>query len=113
MQLTSSGEDEAFWNYRDLALFLGLAAPCLLGGALFAKAALLVLYIGTAHKALELLPGQFIGYALLYAALAFIFRFEYERPFWRSLGWRRPEVRIPSIIVNLITIAGGIDDIET
>lgn len=99
MQLTSSGDDEVFWNYRDLALFLGLAAPCLLGGALVAKVALLVLYIGTSHKALELLPGQFIGYALLYAALAFIFRFEYERPFWRSLGWRRPEFPTPSIAV--------------
>jgi len=99
MHLTTSGEDEVFWNYRDLALFLGLAAPCLLGGALLAKIALLALFVSTSHKALELLPGQFIGYALLYMALAFIFRFEYERPFWRSLGWRRPRYRIPSIIV--------------
>jgi membrane protease YdiL (CAAX protease family) len=99
MRLTIGGEDEVFWNYRDLVLFLGLAAPCLLGGALLAKVALLALYVSTSHKALELLPGQFIGYALLYAALAFIFRFEYERPFWRSLGWRWPEFRIPSTIV--------------
>jgi hypothetical protein len=99
MLLTARGEDEVFWGYRDLALFLGLAAPCLLGGALLAKVALLVLYVSTSHKALELLPGQFVGYALLYMALAFIFRFEYERPFWTSLGWRRPEYRIPSIIV--------------
>jgi len=98
MLLTTGGEDEAFWNYRDLALFLGLAAPCLLGGALLAKVALLALFVSTSHKALELLPGQFIGYALLYAALAFIFRFEYERPFWRSLGWRRPGLHAPSII---------------
>jgi membrane protease YdiL (CAAX protease family) len=99
MWLTNSNEDEAFWNYRDVALFLGLAVPCLLGGALVVKIALMALYIGGTHKALELLPGQFIGYALLYAALAFIFRFEYERPFWRSLGWLRPAVRIPSIVV--------------
>src|ERR1700720_4331303 len=99
MQLTTTGEDEAFWGYRDLALFLGLAAPCLLGGALLTKVALLALFVSTSHKALELLPGQFIGYALLYGALAFIFRFEYERPFWRSLGWRRPEFPIPSIVV--------------
>jgi membrane protease YdiL (CAAX protease family) len=99
MQLTTSGEDEVFWNYRDLALFLGLAAPCILGGMLLAKLALLAMHLNTSHKALELLPGQFIGYALLYMALAFIFRFEYERPFWRSLGWRRPEYRIPSIVV--------------
>ncbi len=99
MQLTSSVDNEVFWNYRDLALFLGLAAPCLLGGALLTKVGLLLLYINTPHKALELLPGQFIGYALLFAALAFIFRFEYERPFWRSLRWRRPGFPIPSIAV--------------
>jgi membrane protease YdiL (CAAX protease family) len=99
MLLTTSGNDEVFWNYRDLALFLGLAAPCLLGGALLTKVALLALYINTSHKALELLPGQFMGYGLLYMALACIFRFEYERPFWRSLGWRWPEYRMPSIIL--------------
>src|SRR4030088_933934 len=99
MLLTTSAEDDVFWNYRDLALFLGLAAPCLLGGALLAKVVLMALYVSTSHKALELLPRQFIGYALLYAALAFIFRFEYERPFWRSLGWRRPGFPVPSIIV--------------
>ena len=105
MQLIASGEDEVFWNYRDLALFLGLAAPCLLVGALLAKVALLALYVNTSHKALELLPGQFIGYALLYMALAFLFRFEYERPFWRSLGWRRPRYRAPSIIALGSTLA--------
>jgi hypothetical protein len=98
MRLTTGGEDEAFWNYRDLALFLCLAAPCLLGGALLTKVVLLTLFVSTSHKALELLPGQFIGYALLFGALAFIFRFEYERPFWRSLGWRRPGFQVPSII---------------
>jgi membrane protease YdiL (CAAX protease family) len=97
MQLTISGDDEVFWNYRDLALFLGLAAPCLIGGALLVKFAFLALYISTPHKALELLPGEFIGYALLYAGLAFIFLFEYERPFWSSLGWRRPKYSLVSI----------------
>ena len=37
MWLTAREEDEAFWNYRDLALFLGLAPPCLLGGATIVK----------------------------------------------------------------------------
>lgn len=91
-------QSEAFWGYRDLAVFLGLAVPSLLGGALLVRILLMALYISTPHKALELLPGQFIGYAVLYAALAFLFRFEYERPFWRSLGWRKPAMRIPGIL---------------
>jgi membrane protease YdiL (CAAX protease family) len=108
MWLTASGEEEAFWNYRDLVVFLGLAAPCLLGGAFLARMALLAFYIGTSHKALELLPGQFIGYWLLYAALAFLFRFEYERPFWKSLGWRRTEYRMSSTIALGSALAFGI-----
>src|SRR5579862_9666603 len=99
MWVTTHDEAEAFWTYRDLALFFGLAIPCLLvAGPLVAKAVFLTLYISTPHKALELLPGQFVGYALLYAALAFLFRVEYNRPFWRSLGWRSPRLRVPSII---------------
>jgi uncharacterized protein len=97
MWLETHDEPEAFWSYRDLALFLGLAVPCILGGALLVKVALLALYISTPHKALEMLPGQFIGYALLYAGLAFIFRFEYEHSFWDSLGWRRPTYPLLSI----------------
>src|SRR6266853_440234 len=98
MQLTGPEEDEVFWNYRDLALFLGLAVPCLIGGAMAVKVVLLALYISTPHKALELLPGQFLGYALLFVALALILRFDYGRPFWRSLGWRWPKFSIPSMV---------------
>jgi membrane protease YdiL (CAAX protease family) len=98
-QDASQDSGEAFWGYRDLALFFGLAIPCLLvAGPLIAKAVFLTLHIHTPHKALELLPGQFLGYALLYWALAFLFRTEYERPFWSSLGWRWPRFRTPSII---------------
>ena len=56
MWLTAREEDEAFWNYRDLALFLGLAPPCLLGGAMIVKLAIVALFAATTRKALELLP---------------------------------------------------------
>jgi membrane protease YdiL (CAAX protease family) len=98
MWVAAQDESDVFWGYGDLLVFLGLAVPCLLGGTFLVKVALMALYIGTPHKALELLPGQFIGYGLLYAALAFLFRFQYLRPFWRSLGWRRPEVHISTIV---------------
>lgn len=101
MWITTQDEDDVFWSYRDLALFIGLAIPCLLGGSLIVKGALLALYISTPHKALELLPGQFLGYGLLYIGLALIFRLEYHRPFWRSLGWRHPTgFGIPFIAVT-------------
>ena len=98
-QDASQDGGEVFWGYRDLALFFGLAIPCVLvAGPVIAKVVFAVLYINTTHKALELLPGQFVGYALLYGALAFLFRVEYDRPFWSSLGWRWPRFRTPSII---------------
>jgi uncharacterized protein len=105
MWLRARDESEAFWGYQDLAIFLGLALPCLLGGALIVKGALLALYISSPHKAVELLPGQFLGYALLFTALATILRLEYERPFWRSLGWRRPRYSIASIAVSGTALA--------
>jgi membrane protease YdiL (CAAX protease family) len=98
MWVKAEDETDVFWSYGDLVVFLGLAVPCLLCGAFFMKVALMALYISTPHKALELLPGQFLGYALLYASLAFLLRFQYERPFWRSLGFRWPTVRIPTIV---------------
>ena len=105
MWLTNDDESEAFWTYRDLALFLGLALPCLLGGALIAKLTIGRLLDGTTHKALLLLPGQFLGYGLLFMALAFLFKAEYGRPFWQSLGWRRPKFSLPSIAALGITLA--------
>ena len=108
MWVTERSENEAFWTYRDLALFLGLALPCLLGGALVVKAALLVLLVSPLPKALELLPGQFIGYFLLYLALALIFKIEYQRPFWRSLGWRWPKTGVIAIAGLGVTLAFSI-----
>jgi uncharacterized protein len=98
MWLTISDDDDAFWSYRDLAIFLGLAPPCLVGGSLITKVAVVALFVSTPNKALELLPGQFLGYAMLFAALAALLRIEYGRPFWRSLGWRWPRLPFPATI---------------
>jgi membrane protease YdiL (CAAX protease family) len=105
MWLTAQDEEEVFWTWQDLAVFLGLALPCLVGGAMIVKVVLLALYVSTPNKALELLPGQFVGYALLYSALALLFRTHYHRPFWRSLGWRWPRLGIPSIVALGMALA--------
>jgi len=40
----------------------------------------------------ELLSEQFLGYGILFGGLLLIFRMQYERPFWRSLGWTRASI---------------------
>jgi len=105
MWLTTSDDGEAFWGYRDLAIFLGLAIPCLVGGAMISKVAVAVFFVSAPNKALELLPGQFLGYGMLFVALAALLRVEYDRPFWRSLGWRWPRFPISTTIATGTALA--------
>jgi membrane protease YdiL (CAAX protease family) len=44
---------------------------------------------------------QFVGYFFLFLILVVIFRFQYGRPFWESLGWK--PFRTPPILL----VAGG------
>jgi uncharacterized protein len=81
-------EREPFWGYSDLFLFAGLAIPCLLTGWAVVKGLMLVFHLHARTRVQELLPEQFLGYALLFGALTLIFRVQYDRPFWRSLAWR-------------------------
>jgi membrane protease YdiL (CAAX protease family) len=92
MLVSGQDEEDVFWGYRDIAIFLGIAIPCLLGGALLTKVILGALPGAELGKAAQSLVAQFLGYGLLFAALGALLRFEYERPFWRSLGWRWPRV---------------------
>ena len=57
-----------------------------LGWALI-QAVLRLLHFHPAVHAAELLAEQLAGYVLLFSALRLIFRVQYDRPFWRSLGW--------------------------
>jgi len=63
---------------------------CLIFGALFVKGILLILGWRHPPKAVELLPGQFIGYGLMFLLLAVMFRIQHDQPFWSSLGFRQP-----------------------
>ena len=78
-----------FWGYSDLLLFAGLAIPCMLLGWAVVRALFVIFRIHTTLSVVELLPQQFLGYAFLFGALALVFRMQYDRPFWDSLGWRR------------------------
>jgi len=78
---------EPFWGYSDVLLFAGLAVPCMLTGYGVVHGLLALFHIHFAVRAAELLAEQLAGYALLFLALRAIFRLQYGRPFWRSLGW--------------------------
>ncbi len=95
-------ERDPFWSYADLLIFAGLAIPCMLLGYGVVKAAFWILHLHPAVKTWELVAAQFAGYALLFAVLMALFRMEYDRPFWRSLGWVK--MRLPFYSA----VAGGV-----
>jgi membrane protease YdiL (CAAX protease family) len=94
-------ERDPFWTWGDVFLFMGLAvASWLLGGLLVTAAATLA----HAHApgkagAAELLAAQTIIYLLAFGALALLFRVQYDRPFWRSLGWRGFEMPVVQVAI--------------
>lgn len=99
-------ERDPFWRYSDLALFLVMAIPSMFAGGLLAlwmvKAAVAVFHIHARIPALEPLSEQLGGDAILFAVLALILRLQYDRPLWRSLGWR------PAPIPFLWVVSAGL-----
>ena len=76
-----------FWGYSDLFLVAGISLPCMFAGVLVVKLAMKLLHWHAAAPAEEAVPETLIGYALLFGALLVVLRVQYDRPFWRSLGW--------------------------
>jgi membrane protease YdiL (CAAX protease family) len=98
---------DPFWSWGDVFLFIGLSvASWLVGGLLIAGVAILARVhtqgeMGTA----ELLAAQAMIYALAFGSLALLFRIQYDRPFWRSLGWRG--FRMPVVQVALLGVGAA------
>lgn len=97
---------EPFWGYHDLLVFLGTAPVALLLGAFLVKGLFALLRLHPKTPVVEMLPEQLLGYLLMFGALAALFHLWYERPFWRSLGWK--PMRIPFSIVMLAGMATGL-----
>src|SRR5215471_3936053 len=76
-----------FWGYTDLLMFVGLALPATLLSFGIVRGFMWLFRLHPQLKTWELLPGQFVLYGLLTSILAAIFRLQYDRPFWHSLGW--------------------------
>src|ERR1019366_972859 len=98
-------ERDPFWSYGDLLIFAGLTLPCLLLGLGVVKAAFWMLHLHPAVKTWELLAAQVAFYALLSGVLAALFRAQYDRPFWRSLGWVTPHLPLLSVVTGGVGLA--------
>ena len=78
---------DPFWGYSDLAVFFGLLIVSALGGLGFVTLFFNVFPIHPQAKVAEALIAQSLIYLLAFGGLAFLFRVQYDRPFWRSLAW--------------------------
>ena len=87
-------ERDPFWGYLDLAFFAGLVIPSMLIGWAVVKAGMFLFHLHAALRVSELLAEQFLGYGVLFGGLLLMFRLQYARPFWRSLGWNRASIPI-------------------
>ncbi len=85
-------ERDPFWGYPDLLFFAGLVIPSMLIGWAVVKAGMFLFHIHAALRVSELLAEPFLGYGILFGGLLLMFRIEYARPFWRSLGWTRASI---------------------
>lgn len=99
-------EREPFWGYTDLLFILGVTLPCMYLGVLVVKAVLYLFHLHPAVTVEELLPAQTLGYGLLFFAIYVMFRAQYNRPFWESLGWK--PMRLPFAMVAVAGIGAAI-----
>jgi uncharacterized protein len=74
-----------FFDYSDFFFFLGLALASILVSVLLVRAARILIHLS---MSMQLLSVQSAWYFLAFGSLAALFRVRYDRPFWRSLGWR-------------------------
>jgi uncharacterized protein len=86
-----------FWSYSDLAVFLGLLIASALAGLGLVTLIFNVFPVHLQAKVAEALIAQCLIYVLTFGALAVMFRVQYDRPFWRSLGWT--SFRLPALVV--------------
>src|SRR5581483_7256998 len=94
-----------FWGYRDLFMFIGLFVGSLIAGFLTVSGILAILHVSPKNDLWRLLPAQFLAYLFLFLAVWLLFRAQYERPFWRSLGWTELRLRPTAIIACGVLLA--------
>ena len=73
-----------FWGYGDVLVFAGMMLPCMIFSFVVLPWAA---RLKPEQHTWQLILEQLVFYALLIAILAAIFRLQYGRPLWHSLGW--------------------------
>ncbi len=108
--MESDQRKSPFWDYRDLLLFLCLALPCFLLGLAIVKGLFFLAPGLRLGRAVELLGGQFLGYALWFACLAALIRSRYRTPLWPALNWNLPSgMIVPAFALGIgLAIAVGV-----
>jgi uncharacterized protein len=100
-------QSHPFWSYSDVLLFVGLLFASGIVSYGLVQLVVSVFRISVQSKVLESLVMQSLLYVLAFSALALLFRAQYDRPFWSSMGWtafRSPPVVI--IVYGLLTAFG-------
>jgi uncharacterized protein len=98
-----------FWGYADVFLLAGLAVPCLFLGWGAVRLVLLACGLHVAAIGVEAVAGMMVGYVLLALVLKMIFRMQYGKPFWSSLGWTKPGMPIGMIILAGLATGFGVN----
>jgi len=80
-------ERDPFWGYSDLALFAGLLIGSLIAGMTLIGVSASVFHWVFQAQVTAALIAQSLTYVLAFSALALLFRVQYQRPFWQSVGW--------------------------
>src|SRR5205814_782748 len=94
-----------FWGYHDLLVFAGLFVVSMVAGFALVSGFLKLTGINVHNELLRALPAQFLGYLFLFLALWLLFRTEYGRPFWSSMGWTSLGMRASAIIAYGVLLA--------
>jgi membrane protease YdiL (CAAX protease family) len=84
----SETHESPFWSWLDIALFAGLALPCLLASA---AGAVGLGWLSPVLKSTRTWTSMLLFYAFWFGALYVLLKTKYDRPFWESLGWVFPQ----------------------
>jgi membrane protease YdiL (CAAX protease family) len=94
-----------FWGYHDLCVFIGLFVVSLILGFATSTGFTKLFRLHVQNDVLKLVPAQFLAYLYVFLGLWLLFRTQYGRPFWSSLGWTRLGINAGAIIAYGVLLA--------
>ena len=99
---------EPFWDYFDLLLVLGLGVAAFL--LVNVVGALWIYFDPKLQKDMTplMMPIQYLAYILIYLCFYCVFRFKYDQPVLRSLGFIRTNVNLAAVGAGGVMLAIGL-----